>query len=304
MKIEKGIREYIIALNSSQGRSENTIKSYSRDLRNYQQYLHEKGVDDTERIDDRLIDAYVSELNRKYSSASVNRMKTSIRNFHRFLNFKYDLPDPSSNLSVRKGEKRLPVYASREEIEQLMSVFSDQDAQDIFEHAVLETIYGLGLRVSEACNLKTSQVNLRDGFVKVLGKGNKERIVPIPKKTREVMELYFADVRGLWLKGNISYFFINRFSKRIYPRYVERLIKQKCQEAQIDKPLTPHKLRHSYATHLLEAGADLRVIQELLGHSDISTTEIYTHVETQRLKESYDKAHPLRNAGGLKRNGK
>ncbi|MBQ1482720.1 MAG: tyrosine-type recombinase/integrase, partial [Erysipelotrichaceae bacterium] len=197
------------------------------------------------------------------------------------------------NLKTSKGKKRLPVYATKNEIDQLMSVFDDEDIDDRFKHTILETIYGLGLRVSECCDLRVSQVNLRDGFVKVLGKGNKERVVPIPDQTRKMMEHYFSNIRPLRIKKNTNLFFINRLGKKIYPQYVEKIIQEKLEEAGLHKHLTPHKLRHSYATHLLEGGADLRVIQELLGHSDISTTEIYTHVQAERLKETYMKAHPL-----------
>jgi site-specific recombinase XerD len=181
-----------------------------------------------------------------------------------------------------------------------MSVFDDEISQDLLDHTILETIYGLGLRVSECCNLKTNQINLTDGFVKILGKGNKERVIPIPDTTRRLMQQYASNLRGLWLKKSTNRFFINHLGKPIYSEYVEKMLRNTNIKAGIKKHLTPHKLRHSYATHLLEGGADLRVIQELLGHSDISTTEIYTHVESERLKESYLKAHPLAKTDSLK----
>ena len=300
MKLDQAIREYIISLSTAEGKAKNTVESYSRDLRQYSDYLKENNITDTSKIKEETIYSYIDDLNDRYASTSINRIKTTIRNFHRYLNFKYNLKDPSLNVATSKGKKRLPVYATKQEIEKLMSVFNDEDPQDLFDHTILETIYGLGLRVSECCDMRTSQVNLTDGFVKILGKGNKERLIPIPDKTKKLMHMYFANVRTLWQKKNTNRFFINHFGKPIYSEYVEKLIRNKAYEAGIKKPLTPHKLRHSYATHLLEGGADLRVIQELLGHSDISTTEIYTHVEQERLKEAYMNAHPFANRKKLK----
>ena len=300
MKIDNAIKEYIISLTFAEGRSDNTIDSYQRDLKIYESFLNENNINDIEKIDDLLIDRFVSQINKNYSSASVNRMKTSIRNLHRFLNFKYDISDPTINLTVSKGEKRLPIYATIEEIERIMSVFDDEIPEDLFNHTLLETIYGLGLRVSECVNLKTNQVNLEDGFVKILGKGNKERLMPIPDKTLEIMKRYFQTLRPLWQKKNSNYFFLNKKGNPTYSEYVEKMLRETNIKANIKKHITPHKLRHSYATHLLQGGADLRVIQELLGHSDISTTEIYTHVDSERLKKTYMDNHPLGNKKSLK----
>ena len=300
MKIDNAIKEYIISLNFAEGRSDNTIYSYQRDLKIYELFLNENNINDIEKIDDLLIDRFVSQINKNYSSASVNRMKTSIRNLHRFLNFKYDISDPTINLTVSKGEKRLPIYATIEEIERIMSVFDDEIPEDLFNHTLLETIYGLGLRVSECVNLKTNQVNLEDGFVKILGKGNKERLMPIPDKTLDIMKRYFQTLRPLWQKKNSNFFFLNKKGNPTYSEYVEKMLRETNIKANIKKHITPHKLRHSYATHLLQGGADLRVIQELLGHSDISTTEIYTHVDSERLKKTYMDNHPLGNKKSLK----
>ncbi len=300
MKLDTAIKEYMISLSSSQGMSDNTISNYARDLNKYRDYLKEKEIEDTNNIREDDIFSVIDLLNKKYAQATVSRIKTSIRNFHRFLDFKYDFKDPSLNITVSKGEKRLPIYATKSEIDRLMSVFDDEISQDLLDHTILETIYGLGLRVSECCNLKTNQINLTDGFVKILGKGNKERVIPIPDTTRRLMQQYASNLRGLWLKKSTNRFFINHLGKPIYSEYVEKMLRNTNIKAGIKKHLTPHKLRHSYATHLLEGGADLRVIQELLGHSDISTTEIYTHVESERLKESYLKAHPLAKTDSLK----
>lgn len=299
MKTDFALKDYIFYLSTNEGKSENTVSSYSIDLKQYLEYLKENNITEIEKVKDDDIEKYVSFLNNNFSPKSINRKKVSIRNFHKYLNFKYDIKDPSVNVTVSHSQKTLPMYATKNEIEKLMSIFDDDKPQDLLDHAILETIYGLGLRVSECCNLKTNQVNIDDGFVKVLGKGNKERVVPIPKNSLKVMKQYFLNVRPVWIKKNTNNFYINNKGKHIYSEYVERMLKKSIIKANISKNLTPHKLRHSYATHLLEGGADLRVIQELLGHSDISTTEIYTHVEENRLKNTYLKSHPLAKSKSL-----
>lgn len=293
MKTSNALKDYLFSI-QSEGKASNTLKSYARDLNVYLKYLDDLRINNIEEVNDEDIRRFILKIGDKYSNASLNRIKVSIRNFHRFLSFKYEIKDPTISLKVSKGEKRLPVYCTIEEIEKLMNSFKD-NPEDILNHTILETIYGLGIRVSECCNLKVSQINLEDGFVTVIGKGNKERIVPIPSSTDKMMKLYFSNIRPLWLKNANNSFFINKFSKSIYPVYVERLLVDKCNELNFKKHITPHKLRHSYATHLLEGGADLRTIQELLGHSDISTTEIYTHIDTKRIKKSYLDFFPLAN---------
>lgn len=302
MKINYAIKDYLFNLETNEGKAEKTIKSYLNDLNIYSAFLNKLNIDDVEKIDDGVIRSFIVTSSKKYANSSLNRLKVSVRSFHRYLNFKYDIKDPTINIQVSKSIKRLPIYCTKDEIEKIMSVFTNSN-EDIFNKCILETIYGCGLRVSECTDLKISQVNLNDGFLKILGKGNKERIIPIPKRTKEIMNYYFNSIRPLWLKTSNNHFFINKFSKEIYPRYVEKMLHNIINLAGVNKNITPHKLRHSYATHLLEGGADLRSIQELLGHSDISTTEIYTHVETNRLKKAYLNFHPLANKKGDK-NGK
>lgn len=300
MKIENAIKDYVLSISSTDKKSENTIESYSRDLKFYKEFLLENNITDLEDINDSVIDEFVNEINKHYNSNSINRIKTSIRNMHKYISFKYDVSDPTVNLNLSKKRKRLPVYCTKEEITSLMSIFDDSNNEDLFNHAILETIYGLGLRVSECCNLKYNQVNLESNFVTIIGKGDKERIIPIPDMTKKVMKEYFYNIRPLWAKKNSTLFYINKQGRKIYNEYVERMLNDSVVKANIRKKITPHKLRHSYATHLLENGADLRVIQELLGHSDISTTEIYTHVETSKIKNSYLNNHPMAKMKGQK----
>lgn len=300
MKVTDAIRDYLFSIEVNDGKAKSTCDSYTRDLVLYLNYLSKEKITSIEQITDETVRSFIVKCSNKYANSSLNRIKVSVRSFHNYLSFKYDIFNPAVGIQVSKSIKRLPVYCTHNEIKQIMSTFKDS-LEDTFNKCILETIYGCGLRVSECCNLKISQVNLNDGFLKILGKGNKERVVPIPKQTKQIMNEYFNNIRGLWLKNSNSYFFINKHSKPIYPRYVEKMLHNTIIKAGVAKNITPHKLRHSYATHLLEGGADLRSIQELLGHSDISTTEIYTHVESERMKKSYLKYHPLAKERGFKK---
>lgn len=293
MEVKEAITDYLFTAEVNDGKATKTIVSYKRDLTLYNQFLDKKNITNIENITDNDIKDFITFLNKDYSVNSINRIKTSVRNLHKFLTFKYNYKDPSITVKVNKREKRLPVYCTVDEINKIMNYFDDSP-KGILDKCLLETIYGLGLRVSECTDLRLNQVNLNDGFVKILGKGNKERVVPIPKKTKDLMEKYYKDVRTLWSYNTSSNkFFINKNGKSLYPKYVENLLSKIVFDLDLKKKITPHKLRHSYATHLLEGGADLRTIQELLGHSDISTTEIYTHVDTARLKNTYTNFHPL-----------
>lgn len=300
MKIDSAIKDFLFTLETAERKSDNTIKSYKRDLNKYLKYLVGLNIFDIKSISEKTVDDYFDCINDNYSINSLNRNKVSVKKFHQYLSFKYDINDPTINIHETKSPKRLPIFATQDEIDIIMSYFNDGTNLDLFNHCILETLYGCGLRISECCNLKTNQIDLEHSFIKVLGKGNKERIVPIPVQTNILMKTYLHNIRPLWLKNSTNYFFINSRSKKIYPKYVENMLKKVINDLEISKKITPHKLRHSYATHLLEGGADLRAIQELLGHSDISTTEIYTHIEENRLKNVYNNAHPFAKKEGLK----
>ncbi len=291
MKLEKLFKEYLVNLRINESKSELTIKNYSSDLDKYLGFLSTEGIEDVEDVKFDLINEFIKNQSTFKASSSVARMASSIRSFHRFISFKYDLKDPTLNLEVKNKSKRLPIFATIDEVDKIMAYFTNEN-QDILNHALLETIYCCGLRVSECTKLTVSQVNLEQKILRVLGKGSKERIIPIPENSLAVIKNYYNNVRPLWLKKRTNLFFINKFGKHITTEYVENMIKFVCEEVGITKKITPHKLRHSFATHLLEGGADLRTIQELLGHSDIRTTEIYTHVQKERLKESYNNFFP------------
>ncbi len=292
MNIEDSFTKYKTEITINEGLSKHTIESYCSDLSIYFDYLKSKDITDTKDITLHVIDDFISSLKETHKGSSIYRISASIRSYHHFLAFYYNESDPTINLEVSKGPKKLPVFCTVEEVNQLMSSFDDQDKEDLLHHSILELIYGCGLRISEVCSLTTNRIDLDVGSIRVLGKGDKERIVPIPKGTIPLEKKYRDLLRPIYLKKKTNLFFINRLGHKITSQSVELMLKSKCQELGFTKEITPHKLRHSYATHLLQNGADLRSIQEMLGHSDIQTTEIYTHVQNKQLFDSYAKFHP------------
>lgn len=292
MKTDQALKEYLVHIKVNESKSPRTVKSYVNDLNQYILWLKQNKIYDMEKIRAKHVQAFVVEQNQAKSSASVARMAASIRSFHRDFSFIHGGQDPSSGLRVSRSEERLPVYCTEDEISTLMGSFDDEKSEELMQHALLEMIYSCGLRVSEVTSLTVSRVDLDSGRVRVLGKGDKERIVPIAKGSIALLKKYRDTARVVFQKKKTQLFFINRFGRKVTPRYVELLLSRKCVELNFPKHITPHKLRHSYATHLLSGGADLRSIQEMLGHADISTTEIYTHVGSRELFDNYNKFHP------------
>lgn len=300
MNLSDALKEYLSFISLYESKSKSTIKSYSHDLKIYYEFLNKHSINDINDINNTIIEDFLFDIQNNYNDNTLNHFKSTIRSFHKFISMKYDYPNPSINIEIHKSKKHLPIYLSEEETNKIFNLFNDETYDDIYHHAIIESLYALGLRVSECCGLKYNEVNLNDKIVRVLGKGDKYRIIPIPNGSIDIFKKYLS-VRDIWLKINNNdikqYFFINHLSKPLNVMYVERLVNKLRNEAGIKKNITPHKIRHSYATHLLNGGADLRVVQELLGHSDISTTEIYTHVEENRLKNTYLNCHPLAKEG-------
>lgn len=292
MKTERALERYRVELTMNEGRSPRTVSSYLQDLELYLNFLNEQGVSDTEDITPALVESFITQQAQHKAPSSIARMASSIRSFHHYLSFLYETPDPSVSLEVHRGPGKLPVYGTVEEIRTLLGSFDDSDPRQCLYHAILEIIYSCGLRVSEAVGLTLNRVDLETGFVRVEGKGNKERIVPIPHGSIPILKDYRDTVRPLYEKKKSNLFFVNRLGNKVTTQSVEEIMRRKKTELGFKKKLTPHKLRHSYATHMLEGGADLRSIQEMLGHSSISTTQIYTHTGNETLRKSYDEHHP------------
>lgn len=282
-------------LSVERGLSRNTIISYQEDINAYIDFLKGAHIDSfslTKKND--ITDFMLSQKDKGLASNSVARRLAAIKAFYRFLVRERILKaDPSNLIDSPKLWKKIPQTLSANEVDTLLSQPNIRNRQGIRDKAILETLYATGMRVSEAVNLKTDNVNLGVGFLRCIGKGNKERIIPIGAKAISSIKRYLKVSRPHQLKNKESDFlFLNRFGKKISRQSLWKLIKRYAKEARIKKPIRPHILRHSFATHLLERGADLRSVQEMLGHANISTTQIYTHISKERLKAIHRMFHP------------
>lgn len=276
------------------GLSRNTRQAYLRDLSRYAAFLKGKKVVSFAGVERRLVtDFLLAERDRGLEPVSVARELVAVRMLHRFLTQEGRLrEDVTEAIEAPKLWKRLPEVLSAQEVEALVKAPDARQPDGVRDRAMLELMYATGLRASEAASLKIGQLNFEEGYLRVVGKGEKERLVPVGRAAREAVTKYLR-VRTDWLKGRAEEaLFLTRKGKRVSRQTVWAVLKKYAAAARIKKPLYPHILRHSFATHLLENGADLRVVQELLGHSDISTTQIYTHVERSRLKGIHHKFHP------------
>ncbi|MEA3417487.1 MAG: site-specific tyrosine recombinase XerD [Thermodesulfobacteriota bacterium] len=289
------VDQYINYLLVEKGLSDNTIESYSSDLAIYLEFLKKNRIKnisgaDTAVILKHLIDLRSSGLGAK----SRTRHLIVLRGFYRFLTQeKIIKQDPSRIIDLPKGGMKLPDVLSVEEVKKLIDICDTKKPKGIRDAAMIELLYAAGLRVSELVNVKLQNVNMEACFVRVFGKGSKERIVPIGLYAKEKINYYIKSSRPLLLKNMVSqYLFVARAGKPMTRQGFWKQLKKYGQMAGIKKRLTPHSLRHSFATHLLEGGADLRAVQIMLGHVDISTTQIYTHVAKKRLKEIHEKYHP------------
>ncbi|MFA5839759.1 MAG: tyrosine recombinase XerC [Candidatus Margulisiibacteriota bacterium] len=270
--------------------SPHTISNYERDLRFLLTLIKERS-----KIDRSVAREYLLALeNKKFSRRSIARKLSAARSYFRFLvREKLTAQNPFENLLTPKLPRKLPNFLYPEEMKRLLDAPDQKDPLGQRDQAILEVIYGTGLRVAEIVKLNLSDVDFEEGEIRVLGKGSKERIVLFGSQAKQTMLNYLKTSRPELLCGKKSAaFFINRRGSRTTSRLVERLLFYYAKKAGITKKVTPHTLRHSFATHLLEGGADLRMVQELLGHTSLSTTQVYTHITKERLKEVYDQSHP------------
>lgn len=277
------------------GLSENTLESYGRDLRKFIRSMEEAGVRSAGEINYSHILDYLSLSKEKgFNATSIVRSIVSIRQFFKYLLMEKIIDaDPASGIGTPKMRKGLPVVITLDEVEALISAPDESTPEGLRDAAMLEALYATGIRVSELVGLKLNDVNFELGFVVVYGKGSKERIVPMGDKARQKLLEYLGTSRPAMLKGReAKALFVTRLGRGMTRQGFWKIIKHYSLKAGIARKISPHTLRHSFATHLLERGADLRTIQIMLGHSDISTTQIYTHVESERLKVIHKKYHP------------
>lgn len=289
------IEEFINYLSVERGLAENTLLAYRLDLKKYSSWLAKKGVKSAKTVKrDDITDFMYYQKKKGLSANSICRSLAAIKMFHRFLvRERFATEDPTNLVDTPKIWKRVPEVLSTAEIEAMIHAAKGKGWQVIRDKAILELFYASGMRVSELLNLKMENVNLELGFVRCTGKGRKERIIPIGKRACEAIQKYYTSARNKLVKDNTTLIlFLSRLGKKISRQSIWKIIKNYAKKANIKREIKPHTLRHSFATHLLEHGADLRSVQEMLGHSDISTTQIYTHVDKERLKTIHKQYHP------------
>ncbi|EKN69675.1 site-specific tyrosine recombinase XerD [Neobacillus bataviensis LMG 21833] len=295
--MEEQVKAFMNYMIVEKGLAKNTIVSYERDLNSYLRYLKDvESIQSLNEIQRVHIIHFLSFLKDHGKSAkTLARHVASVRAFHQFLlRDKATDQDPSVLIESPKLERALPKVLSLREVEILLDTPDSHDHFGIRDKAMLELLYATGIRVSELIGLDIENIHLTMGFVRCMGKGNKERIIPIGRTAAEAIKHYLENGRPhfVTMKHHDDALFLNHQGHRLTRQGFWKILKKLAKEAGIEKELTPHTLRHSFATHLLENGADLRAVQEMLGHADISTTQIYTNVTKTRLKDVYSKFHP------------
>ncbi len=287
--------QFLDYLSIEKGLSKNTLLAYQRDLKRYIGFLGKAKITSFDSVTRKVImDFLLKERDRGLNPSSVSRGLVAIRMLHRFMAQEGKIrEDVTDVLEAPKLWKHLPECLSVAEVESLLKAPNTRKPQGIRDQAILEFMYATGMRATEVTTLKTGHLNFELGYTRVLGKGEKERVVPVGGAAKKSTHRYLEQVRPKWVKGNAEdALFVTRLGKKMSRQTVWGILKKYAVLARVKKKVYPHILRHSFATHLLENGADLRVVQELLGHSDIATTQIYTHVEKSRLKSIHQKFHP------------
>lgn len=292
MKCE--IQEFIDYLHNTRGTSKNTEVSYQRDLRKLEKYLTEGGFETAEQITSTVLNSYVLYMERKnFAASSISRSIASIRAFFQYLTNKYGWKEnPAEKLKAPKIEKRMPGILTIEEVDLLLKQPKGNTAKGIRDRAMLELLYATGIRVSELISLKVKDINLKLGYLTCSG-GEKERVIPFGITAKQAVEQYMEGARDQLLGDQESDFlFLNCSGKSMSRQGFWKVLKGYASSAGIQQDITPHTLRHSFAAHLVQNGADLKSVQEMMGHSDISTTQIYMNMNIHKIRDVYMKAHP------------
>ncbi len=288
------LEAFIDYLRVEKGLASNSICAYSADLKKYAKYLKKRGLNDLGSIARKDIIDFLFFMRKKILPVSIARILSAIKSFHKFLlREKITSHDPSELIETPKLEKKIPDFLTTDEVTRILRAPNLKKLQGIRERAILELLYATGLRVSELVGLRSSDINLDVGFIKCKGKGSKERIVPIGKIAGHFLKKYFEEARNKLLGKKVSsYIFLAQGGRALSRQSVWKMINKMVSKSHIKKQVSPHTLRHSFATHLLEGGANLRSVQEMLGHASITTTQIYTHINQSRLKKIHSQFHP------------
>lgn len=285
---------FLSYLKNQKGYSLHTILNYDNDLKAFLSFLQQEGISVYKEIDYKMIRNYLNYLDKKiFSKTTIARHISSLRSFYKYL-LKEEIvsKNPMLFISNPKLDKKLPKFLYEGEVEKLLSLPKLDNPKGIREALLLEFLYSTGVRVSELCSIQKKDISFSEKSVKVLGKGNKERYVYFGKPLAELLKLYLEESRPYFEKARNDYLFLNDSGNQLQDRRVRAIIDDLLKRSCADFHISPHTLRHSFATHMLNHGADLKTVQELLGHEDLSTTQIYTHISNERLRSVYLHSHP------------
>lgn len=286
--LEKHLTSYLNYIQFTEPKSEATIDSYKRDLIHFTDYLNYIEINDFNLVTYEILITYLTELEDEYASKSIERKISSIRNLFKYL-LQYNIinTNVTSYIKHKRANIKLPQALNEKQIQKLFS-FPKESPKDYMDYAILMVLFKTGIRVSECVDLKFNQIFEEERWLRIIGKGNKERMVPIDKEAFESLNYYIKAIRPSFEKRASQYVFIAPSGKRISRQYIHTMIQKRRLETNLSIDISAHTLRHSLATNMLNQSVDLRVIQEILGHSDIKTTQIYTHVNNEKLKNEYD----------------
>lgn len=286
MQLDDAIDLFFQYLRVEKGVSNDTIKSYSYDLKQFFKAIPKNSTDEMMPTD--IADFVKLQTKEFLSISTITRRLSCTKSFYLFLEREHIINEPLDKIETPRGAKHLPISISIEEVENLLDAPNINKSDGLRDRTMLETMYSSGLRVSELLSLKLKQVNIEKGIIDVVGKGDKERKVPVGDYALEFIKQYISDVRSHSRGHKTDYLFLNRYGKPLSRQYFFKQVKKYAEQAGIRENISPHTLRHCFATHMLENGAELRVVQEMLGHSNIATTQIYTNISTKRILSAYD----------------
>lgn len=298
MKWQQGLKDYQNYLRLERGLSENSIINYSLDIKKLMRWLETNEINTSPvSISEEILQDFIYDIAKRINPRSQSRLISGLKGFFNYLIFEdYRKTNPLELIEAPKLGRKLPDTLAIEEIDTLIKTIDLSSKQGERNRAIIETLYGCGLRVSELTNLKISDLYFEEGFIKVTGKGDKQRLVPIGATTQKYIEIYRKEVRVHQKIQSLAKdtLFLNQHGKPLTRAMIFTIVKRLAEKAGVHKTISPHTFRHSFATHLLENGADLRAIQQMLGHESITTTEIYTHIDRKHLTEVINRFHPRR----------
>ncbi len=292
--MQNKIEEFIDYLSVERGLAKNTLLSYQSDLIQYKNFLQKNGMNSWDKISlDAIITFQYHLKTRGISTSSVARKIAALKSFCRFLRKNEDITvDITQNLEAPRTTKKLPSVLTQDEIGKVFNLPEEEKPRLLRNRAMLEVLYGTGVRVSELINIKLEDLNLQVGYILISGKGGKQRIVPLGTTAQESLSPYLKQRTNMLKKQQNNYLFVNNVGNKLSRQGFWKILKKHTISCGIKKSISPHTFRHSFATHLLEQGADLRSVQEMLGHSNITTTQIYTHITRAKLRKIYQETHP------------